>query len=152
MDNRQSETSDGATNQQLMQMVTGFWVSRIVYLAAKLGIADCLADGPRGATDIAQQLSSAPRNLYRLMRALACVGVLRESADGHFSLTSLGELLRTDVRGSARNAVLAMCSDWMWRSWEHLPYAFATGETGMSKAFGMELFDYLAANPEEIRA
>src|SRR5262249_20653863 len=61
--------------QQLTQMITSYWVSRAVYIAAKLRIADHLEDGPRTAEELAATAGVAPRPLYRVLRALAGLGV-----------------------------------------------------------------------------
>jgi hypothetical protein len=76
-------------SQQLVQMIVGSWVSRAIYVAAKLQIADLLADGPRIAEELAEAAGVAPRPLYRLLRALAGVGVFARDADGRFRLNPL---------------------------------------------------------------
>src|SRR6516225_9887471 len=80
--------------QQLTQMITGYWVSRAVYVAAKLRIADRLKDGPRTAEELAATAGVAPRPLYRVLRALAGVGIFTQQADGRFRLNRLADPLR----------------------------------------------------------
>src|SRR5262245_9016914 len=80
--------------QQLTRMITGYWTSRAIYVAAKLGIADRLADGPRAAEELAAATGVAPRPLYRVLRALAGVGVFAQQSDGRFDLNPLAEPLR----------------------------------------------------------
>src|SRR5260370_19236641 len=80
--------------QQLTQMITGYWTSRAIYVAAKLRIADRLADGPRAAEELAAAAGVAPRPLCRVLRALAGVGVFARDADGRFRLNPLAEPLR----------------------------------------------------------
>ena len=63
-------------------MITGYWTSQAIYVAAKLGIADLLVDGPRTADQLAQDTGTHARSLYRLLRALASVGVFSESEGG----------------------------------------------------------------------
>ena len=84
----------------LLQMMTGYWVSQAVYVAAKLGIADLLADGPVGCEDLAAATDTHARSLRRVLRALASVGVFTEASPGSFTLTPLAELLRTETPGS----------------------------------------------------
>jgi hypothetical protein len=62
----------------LAQMITAYWTSRAIYVAATLSVADRLADGPRSAEDLAAEVGVAPRPLYRLLRALAGVGVFAQ--------------------------------------------------------------------------
>src|SRR5215831_7073817 len=88
--------------QQVSQMVTGYWLSQMLYVAAKLGLADLVTDGPRTADELASATQTRPRPLYRLLRALASVGVFAEDDQGRFSLTPLAEHLRSDAPGSQR--------------------------------------------------
>ena len=84
----------------LMQLVNGYQVSQAIHVAAALGIADLLADGPRTSNDLAQAAGADADALYRVLRALASVGVLNEEEGRLFSLTPVGEPLRSDVPGS----------------------------------------------------
>jgi hypothetical protein len=83
-------------------MITGFWISQAIYAAAKLGIADLVKDGPKPCEELAQATGMPSRTLYRLLQALASVGVFREEEDGRFGLTSLAEYLQSGVPGSLR--------------------------------------------------
>ena len=100
---------------QLVQMAMGHWISRLVYVAAKLDLAGLLADGPKGAEELAGPTGTDPGALYRVMRSLATLGVLSEDNSRQFSLTPLGEALKTDAPGAARSSVLTIASDWWFR-------------------------------------
>ncbi len=63
---------------QLNQLITGGWIAQAIGVAAELGIADLLIDGPKSGDELAQATGSHPRALYRLLRALAGVGVFTE--------------------------------------------------------------------------
>jgi hypothetical protein len=82
----ESNTCEPYRSQQLVQMIVGSCVARAIYVAAKLRVADRLADGPRAAEELAAMAGVAPRPLYRLLRALAGVGVFAQEADGRFRL------------------------------------------------------------------
>ena len=133
---------------QLIQMGNAFWVSRMIYVAALLGLADRLAGGPKTAEELAGPTKSHPRSLFRLMRALAGVGVFTQSADGRFGLTELGQALRSEAPGCARSSILALAGPLAWSVWAEFPHSVATGETGMEKVHGMGIFDYFAKDPE----
>src|SRR5215218_2263243 len=91
---------------QVNHLISGGWIAQAVGVAAELGIADLLADGPKSSNELAQATGSHPRALYRLLRTLASIGVFTESAPRRFALTPMAELLRSDsptsVRGRAR--------------------------------------------------
>jgi hypothetical protein len=133
---------------QLIMMCAGGWVASAVYAAAKLGLADHLADGPRSAADLAPATGTHAPSLHRFMRTLAGLGILAEDQARRFALTSLGEALKTGAPGSARSTLIAFGGPAFSRSWEHIIYSLETGKPGFEKAWGVPIFDYLAQNPE----
>ena len=80
---------------QLIRLFRGFWLSRAIYVAVELGIADLLEEGPRSVTDLATATATHPPSLYRVMRLLASEGVFLEADDGRFELTPMAKALRT---------------------------------------------------------
>jgi hypothetical protein len=147
----QSAPSEPPPQARLAQMATGFILSRLVYTAASLGIADHLASGPKSATDLAAPTGCDAVSLARFMRTLTNFGVLTLSDDGRFSLAPLGEPLRTDAVGSVRSSILTMAGQWMWQAWEAFPSTVETGKPAMDMVFGMPAFDWLAQHPDEAR-
>lgn len=129
-----------------MQMVTGYWVSQAIYVAAKLSIADLLADGPLTADQIAGTTGSHAPTLYRLLRALASLGVFAEDEDARFSLAPLGAVLR-EGPGSIRSMVLHLCEGPSWQAWGEMYNSVQTGETSFVLAHGREVFPYYAEHP-----
>ena len=134
---------------QLIQMATAYWISRVVYAAAKLELADRLSDGPKSAAELAPATGMHAPSLHRLMRTLAGLGVLADAGSGRFALTPLGEALKKGAPGSAHATVLTLGGHLMWRGYEQVMYSLETGLPGFDKAFGVPVFDYLAAHPDE---
>lgn len=132
---------------QLIEMGNAFMVSRIVFAAAKLGLADHLADAPKSSAEIAGKLGVNAGFLHRLMRTLAGLGILTEKDDKRFALTDLGAAMKTGAPGSARSTILSF-GNWGANSFQEIMHSLETGGTGMQKAFGERLFDYLAKRPE----
>lgn len=87
----------------MLRMIWGVHISRAVYVAAELGIPDLLAAGPATAAHLAKATQAHEPSLYRVLRLLASLGVLTEHDGGAFSLTVVGERLRTDVPASMRS-------------------------------------------------
>jgi hypothetical protein len=133
---------------QLIQMGTGGAVARVVQIAAELGLADQLADGPRSAAAIAGHLVLHAPSLHRLMRTMASLGLLSEGEAQRFSLTELGEALKTGAPGSARATLLMTGSSWVGTGFANIRHSVQTGRTGFEEAQGMPFFDYLAQHPE----
>jgi len=96
----------------LLQIIHSYRVAQLVNVAAKLGLADLLKDGPKSSDDLAQLVGAHPRALYRVLLTLASFGIFAENKDGKFELTPLAQPLQTDVPGSMRSLVLHWCSDW----------------------------------------
>ena len=134
---------------QLIQMGMAHWVSHIVYVAARLAVADHLAKGPMSAEQLAPLTSTHAPSLYRLMRTLASLGILTEDASRRFALTPLGEAMKTGAPGAARATILTLASDWMVGGFGHFLYSVQTGKPGLEKHLGMPIFDWLAKHPDE---
>jgi hypothetical protein len=149
IENERNGAETPPPHAQLIQMAMGHWVSQIVYLAARLGLADHLADGRKSADELAGVTGTHAPSLFRLMRTLAHLGILDQDGTNRFGLTPLGEALRTSAPGSARATVLTVASDWWARGFAQLPYSVQTGKSGFEKALGMPVFDWLARNPQE---
>ena len=115
---------------------------------AELGIADHLAGGPRTAADLAARTGANEDAVYRVLRALAMVGVFTETAPRTFALTPAGDLLRSDAPGSVRDLVVWMCDAFHFRVYAELTQAVRTGEPIGDKVVGMPVFEYLERNPE----
>jgi SAM-dependent methyltransferase len=134
---------------EIFQMVSAIWTSRAVYAVARLGLADIFSNGPLTAETAAQNTGTDARSMFRLLRALASRGLFTEVEPRHFALTDLGAALKSGAPGGARATVLTIGGDWQWKAWDHFFDALKTGEPGLRKAFGVGLFEYLAAHPDD---
>jgi hypothetical protein len=132
------------------RMVTGYWTTQMVYVAAKLKLADLVAAGPKTAEDLAKDTSTHAPSLYRLLRGLASMGVFAEDASGRFSLTPAAECLRSDVPGS-QWAMAVMSGEEHYKAWGELLYSVQTGKIAFDKLFGMPCFDFLSQNLEQAK-
>jgi SAM-dependent methyltransferase len=137
---------------QLLQMAMAISASRYLNVAAQLCLADHLADGPKSAEQLAGLTGTHAPSLYRFLRALTSLGLLKEDEVSGFSLTPLGEPLKTGVPGSVRAPILLMGSQLMTRAGDNLIYSIRTGKPGFEEAFGMPFFDWLASHPESEEA
>jgi hypothetical protein len=130
-------------------MCTAYWVSRIVHLAAELGLADHLAAGPLSADELATRTKTHAPALYRVLRTLASLGLFTEDATRRFSLTALGEALKTGAPGSARASILTLGGEPVSAAWQQLIYSVRTGKPGFDQAKGKPIFAWLAEHPNE---
>ena len=132
----------------LTQILLGSLSSQALYVAAKLGIADLLADGPKTVEQLATETSTDAPSLYRVMRALASVGVFTEQDGRAFALTPTAEPLRSDVPNSMRDVTIFWGEDWHWQVWGKTLYSVRTGKPAWSQIHGDEVFEYFGKNPE----
>ncbi len=142
------DDSNQKPSAALLRLVNGFQVSQAIHVAAPLGIADLLKNGWRSSDDLAAATSTCARSLYRLLRALASIGVFREDAHRRFALTPLGECLRSDASEPVGPWAVFVGQPEYRQSWGHLLHSVRTGENAFRHAHGMSIWEYRARNPE----
>jgi hypothetical protein len=134
---------------QLMGIVVGFQRSRALAVATELGIADLLRNGPLPVEDIAQATRTHEPTLYRVLRALASIGVFHEDGARRFSLTPMGDLLRSDAPVSVGPIARFFGRDYHWTVWGHLLHSVRTGENTSRAVLGTDVWTYRERHPEE---
>ena len=158
MNNQQSTAATTATSAAaqplppeayLMQVAFGAMMTQALYVAARLGVADLLADKPQTITELASATKTHERSLYRVLRSLASIGIFEETESKVFALTPYAEALRSDVPNSLRNGAIFMGEEWHWRVWGDLLYSVQTGKPAWGHVHGAEVFDYFAENPRQ---
>jgi SAM-dependent methyltransferase len=150
MSNTESAEPSRSPQQVLMQISQGMWVAQAVAAAARLGIADALAQSqPQESTTLARAVGADARALARLLRALASVGVLAEPLPHQYTLTPVGELLRSDIPDSMRDWLIAETDTPHWQACGQLSEGVRSGQTVVPQLFGMHIYEYYAAHPED---
>ena len=133
----------------LARLINGYQVSQALHAAAVLRIGDALADGPRGVDDLAGAVEADPDALYRLLRALAALGVLDEREDRTFALTEVGAGLRSDVPDSMQAWAAFIGRSYYWEAWSQLLHSVRTGENAFRMVHGMDPWSYRLQEPAE---
>jgi hypothetical protein len=131
----------------LTWLMDGFLVTQLLYVAAKLEIADALADGPLTGPDIAARVGAEPDLLTRVLRGLVIEEVFTEHAGGRFGLTNLGSCLRRSAPGSLHGAVIAR-GELYYTAGGSLLRTVREGGAAFEHAYGAPFFDYLGRDPE----
>jgi hypothetical protein len=127
-------------------MLSGALMQQSICVAAKLGIADLLAAKPQTAAELATTTKTHEPSLYRVLRALAGVGIFAETAEHKFELTSLATVLRSDVPNSIRNFAILMGEGWLWRNNGELMHSITTGGPAQNHVHGMGSFEFFTKN------
>jgi hypothetical protein len=144
---------DGAVQNEcldrLVGLINGFQISQAIYVAVMLNIPDLLANGRRSSEEIAMMTECDGNALYRLMRALAAVGIITEMGNRTFELTALGAGLRTSAAESRRAWVAFALTPAHWAAWGNLLHGVRTGETPFRHVHGLGVWDYRKRHPAE---
>jgi hypothetical protein len=131
-----------------LTLINGFQISQAIHVASSLRIADHLKDGPRSSDELATLTKSHASSLYRLLRALAAVGIFRENDGRTFALTPMGDCLRTDSATPIGAWAEYVGSPYVWRTWGHLRHSVQTGENAFRSLNGKGIWEYRTEHPE----
>jgi hypothetical protein len=140
---------DETPSVTLRRLVNGYQVSQALHVAATLGIADELAAGPRTSDELATAVGAHADALYRVLRALATVGVLHEEDGRRFALTPVGECLRSDADEPVGGWAAMIGRPYIWRAWDGLAESVRTGENAFERLHGVDPWTYRTRDPEE---
>ena len=143
------QVNEQPANLQMLQIISGFWISRGVYVIAKLGIPDLLKSGPKTAEELAEATKMHAPSLFRILRALASVGVLSSANGGRFAQTPVSETLVTDAPGSLRWFAVSELGQEHYPAWGNLMHSVKTGEIAFDNFFGVDIWKYFQQNPED---
>ena len=146
---KSNQTPEVPAPVQMLQLISGFWISRAVFVIGKLGIPDLLQSGPKTAAELAAATNTHAPSLFRILRALVSVGVLN-SADGErFAQTPLSETLVTDAPGSLRWFAISELGQEHYPAWGNVMHSVKTGEIAFDNFFGVDIWKYFKQNPED---
>ena len=137
-----------AAAQLLTQLATGHIVASALQVVLRLGIPDALAGGPRTSAELADAAGVREDGLYRVLRALASVGVVFEAPTRRFALTEAGALLVSGAPGSMRDMALWVTSPFHFRVYAELMHSVKTGQPAAETVTRMPVFEYLQTQPE----
>lgn len=126
----------------LLNILSGMMSARALQVAARFDIADQLKNGPVSVTDLAAVTNTNPTALYRLLRALASLGIFQETGEGVFAQTDLSHFLRSDVPGSMRNMARMWGEDWRWETWGEMAYSIQNARPAFDHIYGKNLWHY----------
>lgn len=143
------QNPESSAMMDLVKMIFGTWISQSIYVAASLGIADLIKDDTKSINELAQLTDTQESKLYRVLRTLASVGILTETAPQQFALTKMGEYLRSDISGSLRAVSMMLSDEWHWRSWGEILHVVKTGQPALEHIYKVKnTFEYLKQNPQ----
>jgi hypothetical protein len=145
------EKLEVAPQEIMLNLISGFWIARSIYLAAQIGVADAFDEQPKTIAQLAAATNTEPRSLYRLLRALASVGIFTEVSDQCFALTPLAATLKSNSSSFMRYVAMAQMGYVSSLGWSHGVHSLKTGEKTFDAVTGRSVWDHQAQHPEEAR-
>ncbi len=133
----------------MLRIISGFWISRAVFVLAKLGIPDLLQGSSKTAEELAVATDTHAPSLFRVLRTLASVGLLTIDGENRFQLTPVSETLLTDSPGSLRWFAISELGQEHYPAWGNLLHSVKTGGIAFDNFFGADVWDYFKNHPEE---
>jgi orsellinic acid C2-O-methyltransferase len=137
--------------QHISALINGFWAAQVINAAAILQLPDRLAEAPKTAQALAEEVGAHAPSLFRLMRALQTLGLVEAAGEGRYGLTDAGQYLRADVPGSVRGRAL-FTGDMLWKQFSDLAHVVKTGGRTQAVVSGAEGFAALASDPSRLHA
>jgi hypothetical protein len=139
-----------APHEQNLALTVGFWQSRALAVAAELELADLLADGPLDVDQLAARTKTHAPSLFRLLRALECLGIFSQVSPRMFANTPCSECLRKKGPFSLWAFVRAELSagGGMYEAWGELGGSVQTGEKAFDRIYGYNFWEFCRRNPE----
>jgi hypothetical protein len=136
-----------SASTSIRDLLNGYRITQAIRVATVLEIPDLLAAGPRSSDELAMVTGAHPDSLYRLMRALAAVGVFQEEDDRRFRQTAMSDCLRRDAPDSMADWAVFIAGTTQWRTWSDLEYSVRTGGNAFQHVFGMGSWTYRQQHP-----
>jgi O-methyltransferase domain/Dimerisation domain len=141
---------DAPPEARLLQLISGSWTMQAVYTAARLELADHVKAGPKSAEQLARDTGAHAPSLYRLLRALASLGIFVEDSERRFGLTPMAEKLRKDAPDSLWGSTVMMGEE-HYVAWGRLLDGVRQGKVSFQLQYGEGVFDYFEKHPESAR-
>lgn len=133
-----------AIASQLLENITGIWRSWMIETACELNIAEQLSQKPMTAEELGKVTDTHAPSLYRLLRALASIGIFKVDSDGKWNLTPMANLLSHEMKH--------MTFIWVrdeHKLWQNMLDSIKTGKSVHEKSYGDKIWDFLKKNPVE---
>jgi hypothetical protein len=134
--------------QPIYWVLISVYLSRALYVAAKLRVADYLLHKPMTGAELARKTKANKASLERLMNSLAAFGYFERTTDDKFAITPAGHALSSFTDGPERDWLLWVGHEANWRGYEYAIECVKQGKSGFELAHGKPIYDFLEEHPE----
>ena len=150
MSSDEPRSADSPPSMQLMRMLwPGAMAVQAIHVAAKLGVADFVAGGPKAIAELAAATRTHEPSLGRLLRALTSLGIFVDDGEGRYCQTGLSDALRKDHPQSIRPLAMMLGAGFFWRPSGELELTIRTGQPAFEHVYGAQFFEHLAEHADE---
>ena len=140
---------DRASVADLVMLILGMRITKMIEVAATLGLADLIDEEPRPVEDLSAPTGTDPAALRRLCRALVACGVFRLDDEGRLAHNGRSRWLRRDASPSLHYMSRYSGMPSTWGVWTRLEDVVREGEPAFERHFGKPYFDYMKDHPDE---
>jgi O-methyltransferase domain len=144
----ESSVTKAQAATRLLELIAIRLISESIYVAAALGLADLLADGPKSVEELAKTTGVGASSLRRVMRALVTFDVFAQDSDGRFAMAPAGEFLKRETEGSLHSAALFFGGERGAKVDELFLHCVKTGDTAWKTISGGNWISWLQSNSE----
>jgi hypothetical protein len=137
--------------QAMLVRIGCLWQVQLLHVAARLRIADRVAERGKTAAELAEETGVSPDALNRALRALVTYGVFWMDSEGRVTNNRLAATLRSDRIASMRDPAEYFGSKSNVAAWADIDETIRTGEPAFSRVHGMSMWDWFAKHPDEAR-
>ena len=134
---------------RLFDLIQSHRVTAVIYVAAKLGLAELLRDGPQTPGALAKATGADERSLGRLLVALSTIGLCSRTADGGYALTEVGACLDSAAEQSFKGWAIFE-AEMLSKSWSGMLETVMTGKTGAELQGFASSFELMGRTPENV--
>jgi O-methyltransferase domain len=134
---------------KLFDLIQSHRITAVIYVAAKLGIAELMRDGPQSLDELAKATGADRNALGRLLMALSTVGICSPAGYDRYSLTEMGAGLDSGAEHSFKDWAIFE-GQMLSKSWNGMLESIMTGKTAAQLMGVSDTFDLMARTPENI--
>jgi SAM-dependent methyltransferase/AraC-like DNA-binding protein len=140
-----NETGEKYSEDRLRSAIEAYHASALAYAAVKLGLPEKMAARPWTAEALATELGLSPPHLLRFLRGLVTLGICEERSDGSFTLTRLGEALKSGSPSRLGEKIMIVVEQY-WHPWADLVSTLQTGAPAFEHVFGTDVWAWRNEN------
>ncbi|KRR19142.1 hypothetical protein CQ14_27790 [Bradyrhizobium lablabi] len=124
-------------------------MTAVIYVAARLGLAELLSYGPQTAGKLAKATGADERSLRRLLTALSTIGICSRTGEDSYALTEVGACLDGAAEQSVKGwAILE--AEMLSKSWSGMLESVMTGKTFAELQGVADSFELMGRTPGNV--